>query len=43
MVRFTQTEDAKQCLKALGVEKYDWMIVDHYALDKLAVLDEGKF
>ena len=30
----TQKEDAQQCLKALGVEKYDWMIVDHYALDK---------
>ena len=30
----TQREDSNQCLKALGTEKFDWMILDHYALDK---------
>ena len=30
----TQRQDAEQCLHVLESDHFDWMIVDHYALDK---------
>jgi UDP-2,4-diacetamido-2,4,6-trideoxy-beta-L-altropyranose hydrolase len=30
----TQQQDASECIKVLDLEKVDWIIVDHYALDE---------
>ena len=29
----SQNEDAQECLRLIGLNKFDWLVVDHYGLD----------